>query len=78
MWYVYILKSRVYKKSYVGSTNDPQRRLTEHNSGKSVYTKRHKPWDILKIENFDTYKEARTRESFLKTGKGREELRKIF
>ena len=78
MWCVYILKSKNYKKSYVGSSDNPLRRLAEHNSGKSAYTKRFMPWEILKTEEFMTYTEARKRENFYKTGVGRQELKKLF
>ena len=78
MYYVYILKSLNYRKSYVGSSNDVERRLQEHNTGKSLYTRRHKPWIILKTEEFNNYKEARKKELFYKSGIGREELRKLF
>jgi putative endonuclease len=78
MWYVYILKSTRYIKSYVGCTDNIERRLLEHNLGKSYYTSRYKPWEILKFELFKTYLEARKRERFYKTGKGREELKKLF
>ncbi|OGH18018.1 MAG: hypothetical protein A2868_02145 [Candidatus Levybacteria bacterium RIFCSPHIGHO2_01_FULL_40_15b] len=78
MWYVYILKSKNFKKSYVGSSDNPERRLLEHNSGKNTYTRRYKPWEILKTESFETYIEARRKENFYKTGIGREELKKLF
>ena len=78
MLYVYILKSKNFKKSYVGSSDNPERRLLEHNSGKNTYTRRYKPWEILKTESFETYIEARRKENFYKTGIGREELKKLF
>ena len=78
MWYVYILSSLKYKKSYVGSSDNVKRRLFEHNSGKGRYTKRYKPWKVFKYEEFETYSAARTRENFLKTGAGRKELKKLF
>ena len=78
MWYVYVLKSKIYKKSYVGCSDNPERRLVEHNSGKSAYANRFKPWEVIKIEEFKTYNEARKRENFYKTGVGRQELKKLF
>jgi putative endonuclease len=78
MWYVYILLSQKFKKSYVGCTNDVQRRIKQHNSGMSTYTSRYMPWTIIKVESYNTYNEARKRESFLKTGVGRKELKIIF
>ena len=52
-------------------SNDPERRLTEHNSGKNRSTKAYKPWKIVYTESFMTLTEARKREVFLKTGHGR-------
>jgi putative endonuclease len=75
---VYILSSRVSKKSYVGITNDIDRRLREHNSGKHFYTKRHVPWVVIHLEEYASLKEARAREVFLKTTSGRRLLKKIF
>lgn len=78
MYYVYVLKSVKYKKSYVGFSNNLDQRLKEHNSGKSFYTKRYKPWIIIYKEEFKSEKEAIDREKFYKTRNGRRELKKIF
>lgn len=78
MFIVYVLKSNIAKKSYVGLTNNIERRLKEHNSGKHFYTKRHKPWDIIHTEEFSNFKEARKREKFLKSTSGRRFLKKLF
>ena len=78
MWFVYILKSEQYKKSYVGSTNDVMRRLYEHNIERSAYTSRYKPWTLIKSEAYSTLIESRCREAFLKTRIGRQELKLIF
>ncbi len=78
MYYVYILKSKEYKRSYVGFTSNINLRLEEHNSGKSFYTRRYKPWIIIYKEEFKSEKEAINREKFYKTRNGRKELKKIF
>ena len=72
MVFVYILKSEVSEKMYVGMTQDLSRRLAEHNSGKSKFTKGYKPWKLLYSEKLDDYKEARKREKYLKSGQGRD------
>ena len=47
MTYVYILQSEAdLSKHYVGITDDPARRLDEHNSGNSVHTNKYRPWKI--------------------------------
>ena len=78
MWYVYLLKSVNYKKSYVGCTDNIERRLAEHNNGKAFYTRRFKPWILLKFWEFNDYGDARRKERYFKSGVGREELRKYF
>ncbi len=76
---VYVLSSKVTRKSYVGFTNNTERRLKEHNSGKSFYSKRFAPWEIIYIEEVDSYVEARVREKYLKSASGRRlVLKKLF
>ena len=76
MWFVYILKSKNYKKSYVGFTNNIERRLREHNEGKNYYTKRFKPWILLKIEEYKQQTEARKREKYYKSKIKKKKLKK--
>ncbi|MBI4087426.1 MAG: GIY-YIG nuclease family protein [Candidatus Liptonbacteria bacterium] len=78
MFIVYVLKSAAASKSYVGVTNDINRRLSEHNSGRHFYTKRHLPWLVIHAETFNNFREARMREKYLKTAAGRRFLKKLF
>ena len=80
MFYVYVLVSESYGTLYVGSSEDPEKRLREeHNRGKVRYTKGRMPWKLIYTESYTTRSEAMKRERFLKTGKGREFLKgKIF
>ena len=78
MFIIYVLKSNTTRKSYVGVTNDIKRRLKEHNSGKHFYTKRYLPWEIIHQEEFNNFKNARSRELFLKSTSGRRFLKKLF
>jgi putative endonuclease len=76
MYLVYVLKSEVFKRYYVGMTNDLPRRLKEHNSGKTRSTGYYRPWQVLFFESFETRAEARTREKYLKSGIGKEFIKK--
>jgi len=78
MFYVYVLRSLVNKRFYTGSTNNLERRINEHNSGKSGYTKLTRPFVLVYKEEFISRKESYKREMFLKTGKGRELLRSLI
>ena len=76
MWIVYVLYSVSAGKSYVGFTNDVERRLFEHNVGEvKGFTLRYRPWALIRTETFDNKGDAMARERFFKTGRGREELR---
>jgi putative endonuclease len=75
MAYVYILKSTVKEITYTGSTPDINRRLKEHNSGKNVFTSRHRPWRLVHQESYVTLAEARDREKYLKSAAGRRWLK---
>ena len=61
---------------YVGYTEDLKSRLKSHNKGSCRFTKGHKPWEIVYTEEFNTKGEAMKRESFFKTGVGRQILKK--
>ena len=78
MWYVYVLKSLKNGRHYTGSTNSIERRLEEHNSGQTTYTRNTEPYKLIYKEEFDSRLEARRRELFLKTGKGRALLKQIL
>jgi len=54
----YILHSDSIGNYYVGHTNDISRRLLEHNSGHSKFTRIGKPWNIVKSINCSSHKEA--------------------
>lgn len=72
MFYVYALYSSKFNKIYVGQTIDLDKRLIEHNSGLSNYTKRFMPWKIIYTEKVETRTDAMKREKQLKSQKGRE------
>jgi len=51
MAYVYILYSGSLGKFYVGSTNNVERRIDRHNSGRSNFTSKGISWKLItKIE----------------------------
>lgn len=77
MWQVYVLKSLINGRFYTGSTNNLERRLKEHNSGYSKYTRSTSPYELIYKEVYSTRLEARRRELFLKTGKGRRLLKDL-
>jgi putative endonuclease len=78
MYFTYVLYSKTLSKRYVGSTGSIEKRLKEHNAGKSRFTKGGIPWYLIYKESFVTLSDARKRESFLKSGQGRKFLDEIL
>jgi len=66
-YFMYILEC-ADKSFYVGSTNNLEKRLIQHNESKwgAHYTKIRRPVILLYSEEFNTLKEARRRESEIK------------
>ena len=75
MFFVYALWSENYDKIYVGYSASPDERLKAHNSGKSTYTKKFKPWKRFFLESTNTKEEALKKEKYYKSGWGRKKLK---
>ena len=71
MHYTYILLSSKSHIFYFGSTNNLKNRLDLHNSGQVVSTKPHLPWKLVWYGVFQTEKQARNFELYLKHGSGK-------
>jgi len=52
--YVYILKSRSVNKYYIGSSENPDRRLRYHNTIEKGFTSRYRPWKIVFKNEFES------------------------
>ncbi len=76
---VYILRSELdASKHYVGITDDPERRLAEHNAGKSTHTNKFRPWKVIVTIGFADSAKATAFERYLKSGSGRAFAKKHF
>jgi putative endonuclease len=73
---VYAIKSEVDGRIYVGFTKDIKNRIIEHNGGSTKSTKGYRPWELIYKEEVDDRIEARKREKYLKSGCGKEFIRK--
>ncbi|MBI3888365.1 GIY-YIG nuclease family protein [Candidatus Nomurabacteria bacterium] len=71
MFYTYVLKSKKDGKMYTGYTDNLRRRFKEHNNGESIYTKGKGPFELIYYEACVEQKDARSRELYLKSGKGK-------
>lgn len=78
MFYVYAIKSTVRNYIYVGLTNNINRRLEEHNKGQNRSTKAYIPFVLIYSEECNTREDAREREKYLKSGVGKEFLKRLI
>lgn len=78
MQYVYILQSKKDGYLYVGCTEDIQNRILLHNSGKVSSTSKRTPFILIYYEVFLSQADAYNREKFLKTGWGKEHIKKLL
>lgn len=63
---------------YKGQTNDFPKRLRQHEAGQVSWTAKHLPVKPIHWEVFSSQQEAIRREQFLKSGKGREWLKREY
>jgi putative endonuclease len=82
MYYVYVLKNLSTGKHYTGQTSDLEKRLQFHNDSANrltMHTKRNPaPWVLVYHEERPDRSAAMAREKYLKSGLGREYLKKRF
>ena len=78
MFFVYVLRSRATGRLYTGHTSSIPERIAKHEQGLSPSTRGQGPWDVVHHEEFGTRGEAMRRERELKTGKGRDELKRLL
>ena len=71
MWYVYLLRC-ADDTLYAGCTNDPQRRLQQHNAGQ--YTRSRRPVTLVYLEQAEDHSQALRREAALKRLSRKEKL----
>jgi len=64
--YVYIIYSQRLQRYYVGSTEDVEKRLQQHNAGKSNSTRAGRPWELIRSESFSTRSAAMLQERKIK------------
>ena len=76
MFKVYVIRSEVDGRFYVGLTESLERRFKEHNAGKVFSTKGYRPWKMFFSEEYATRQEASQREKYLKSGMGKEYIKR--
>ena len=70
-YYVYVIINDQKSKltTYVGYTNNLKRRLLLHNKGKGAKFTRGRKWKLIYNEEYETKKEALSREYYIKKNK---------
>ena len=76
MYYLYVIKSLKDKGIYIGITDNIEKRLDEHNKGKTKSTKSRIPFILVYYEAYKNKADCRRRELALKkSGQQREVLK---
>lgn len=75
MYYVYVLKSYRDKLFYIGFTTNIKDRISCHNNGAVPATKCRRPLELIFYEAFMSKKDAKRRENYFKTTKGKVALK---
>lgn len=77
MYFVYFLRSESNtSKTYIGQTNNLERRLAEHNSPEAgKYIKQFQPWSIEHFILAETRAVAEEAERYFKSSSGQEKFR---
>jgi putative endonuclease len=74
VYYAYVIKSISGNYHYKGHCEDLEKRLKEHNSGKTRSNKAYLPFELCYFEAFSTRDEAIKREKYFKSAAGRRYL----
>lgn len=73
-YYVYILHNPPKNFIYIGYSENLKQRISEHNEGKVKSTKAYLPLNLIFYEAYPTKNDAKRREKYLKSNKGRTTL----
>ncbi len=74
LYYVYVLYNRLKNFIYIGYSENIIQRIKEHNKGLSKSTKPYIPLELIHYEAYRNMKDAKRREEYLKTNRGRTTL----
>ena len=77
-YYVYILQNKTKKFIYVGFTSNLQKRFQEHNNKEELSTKHYAPLELIHYEAYKNEKDAKRRENYFKTTKGKTTLKTML
>jgi len=73
-YYIYILHNTSKNFIYIGYSEDLKSRVVSHNKGENTSTKHYAPLELIHYEAYKNIKDAKRRELYLKSNKGRTTL----
>ncbi len=77
-YYVYILESETSGSYYVGSSENPEKRLQFHNTLEKGFTSRYRPWRIIFKKEYESKMEALGSERKIKSWKNRKMIERVI
>ena len=77
-YYTYVIRSLTSGRHYIGSTNDIERRLRDHNRGKNRSVRGRGPFELVLVETYGSRADAERREKQIKSYKGGEAFRRLI
>ncbi|MBU2592476.1 MAG: GIY-YIG nuclease family protein [Patescibacteria group bacterium] len=78
LYHVYVLKSKTKNFLYTGFTRSLRKRLQKHNSKEVLSTKFYDPFELIFYEAYRNKKDAKRREKYFKTTKGKTTLKSML
>ena len=75
---VYILRSLAAGKYYIGSTGDLHQRMVFHNSLGKGFTARHRPWEVVYVQECESKTQALAAEQKIKSWKSRVMIERLI
>jgi putative endonuclease len=78
MYYVYIIESLTTHKWYYGYTKELDQRIDAHNKGLNISTANRGPWKYIFKRSFNSDKDARSFEVYLKKSKNKQYIKRQF
>lgn len=73
-YYVYVLHNSSKNFIYIGYSEDLKTRYESHNNGQNKSTKAYVPLELIHYEAYKNMSDAKRREEYLKTNRGRTTL----
>ena len=73
-YYVYVLRNSPKDFIYIGYSENLKSRFKSHNKGENISTKSYVPLQLIHYEAYRDMKDAKRRELYLKSNKGKTTL----